>query len=838
MEILIFFGNLHQDFGQILVYLHAIITINEPNKPISYMRKLLTLILTTLMAATANAQLVINEIMQSNVDCIMDDINEFPDSWVELYNAGTSFVNTGSYSLGLTDNPEEAYKLPSVSLPPKAYFVVYCDKEGTGMHTNFRLESGKGGSIYLFNGKTVADSYIEMKKQPAPNISYGRAEDGGSKMGYMLKPTPSAANTGGVVDNKKILGEPVFSKPGNIYPTNTRVAVTLSLPEGAPEGTVIRYTLDGTEPTEQSPLYEKALVAFNSNMIIRAKLFCEGYLSPRSTTHSYIMLGRDMTIPVVSMITDNRYFFDNKIGIYVEDKNNIENSNYFHDWRRPVNIEYFPASNSEAAINQLGETRIQGGYTRRNSLKSLAVYANKRFGEKRFNYEFFPTEKPGITEFKSIILRNSGNDVNDLYFRDAAIQHNAAMNCDLDWQGWQPTAFFLNGEYKGMLNIRERSNEDNIYSNYGGLEDIDMVENWGELKTGTWDKYNELKAFYDASANSENTNMDNYTDKMDIDEFINLMAVNTFHNNLDFPGNNIVMWRPRTEDGKWRWLMKDTDFGLGLYGRPHTYKYIDWLYNNDFDPDNKASNQYEYTRLFRRLMVDQRFKDRFIDRLTVFMGTFLNGNGLGEVIDSMYNVVKTEYAFHHDKVYDNPWWPNQGQSVKEAKNWAVNRTTFMKSYIKDYFKIGGTLKTCMVNTSFEGNLNDYNIKLDGTWLKTGKYTGTLFSGREVRLSAEPKEGAPAIMGWKVLTNTMGSTEEKILEGSSVAFTYPTNASAVTVDAIVETTGIESVESSNQQIDKSANEEVYTLDGKKVAAPNKLGIYIIKKGNSVKKIIKN
>ena len=836
MEILIFFGNLHQDFGQILVYLHAIITINEPNKPISYMRKLLTLILTTLMAATANAQLVINEIMQSNVDCIMDDINEFPDSWVELYNAGTSFVNTGSYSLGLTDNPEEAYKLPLVSLPPKAYFVVYCDKEGTGMHTNFRLESGKGGSIYLFNGKTVADSYIEMKKQPAPNISYGRAEDGGSKMGYMLKPTPSAANTGGVVDNKKILGEPVFSKPGNIYPTNTRVAVTLSLPEGAPEGTVIRYTLDGTEPTEQSPLYEKALVAFNSNMIIRAKLFCEGYLSPRSTTHSYIMLGRDMTIPVVSMTTNSKYFFDDKIGIYVDGTYTASVKNYEYEWRRPVNVEYFPAAGTEAAINQLCETRIQGGATRTNPVKSLAVYANKRFGEKRFTYEFFPTEKPGLTEFKSIILRNSGNDFNDLYFRDAAIQHNAAMNCDLDWQAWQPTAFFLNGEYYGLLNVRERSNEDNIYSNYDGLEDIDMIENWWELKTGNWDHFQSFKDFYTASANAENTNMDNYADKMDIDEFINLMAVNTFHANLDFPGNNIVMWRPTAEGGKWRWIMKDTDFGLGLYGRSSEYRYMDWLYNHDYDRDNQWANEYEHTRLFRRLMTDQRFKDRFIDRLTVFMGTFLNGNGLTQVIDSMNNVIKTEYKYHHDRL--NPWWPNHDQCVNDAKNWAVKRTNFMWTYLRDYFKLN-TAKPLMVNRDAPETLQGFKLYINDTYVKQGFYSSSFWGGREVRISAESINGEKAVTKWLVKTTVSGNTNTKTYDGSSCSFTMPTNATNVVVTPVVEEiSGIESVESQNQEIVKSVNEAIYTLDGKKVSAPNKAGIYVIKHGNSIKKIIKN
>ena len=57
------------------------------------MKPLLALALMTLAANNIRAQVVINELMQSNIDCIMDDINEFPDSWVELYNAGTTAVD-------------------------------------------------------------------------------------------------------------------------------------------------------------------------------------------------------------------------------------------------------------------------------------------------------------------------------------------------------------------------------------------------------------------------------------------------------------------------------------------------------------------------------------------------------------------------------------------------------------------------------------------------------------------------------------------------------------------------------------------------------------------------
>ena len=71
---------------------------------------------------------------------------------------------------------------------------------------------------------------------------------------------------------------------------------------------------------------------------------------------------------------------------------------------------------------------------------------------------------------KSIEMRNSGNDFDYTYFRDALIQRVMGTNCDLDWQPWLPTAFFINGEYKGMLNIRSRTNEDHIYTFYNGEE--------------------------------------------------------------------------------------------------------------------------------------------------------------------------------------------------------------------------------------------------------------------------------------------------------------------------------------------------------------------------------
>ena len=72
------------------------------------MKKLLTLALFIASTYSAHAQLIINEIMQSNVECIMDDIKEFPDSWVELYNSGDEAINLKDYKISNKNKEKKA----------------------------------------------------------------------------------------------------------------------------------------------------------------------------------------------------------------------------------------------------------------------------------------------------------------------------------------------------------------------------------------------------------------------------------------------------------------------------------------------------------------------------------------------------------------------------------------------------------------------------------------------------------------------------------------------------------------------------------------------------------
>ena len=793
-------------------------------------------------STTAKAQLVINELMQSNVEYMMDDIKEFPDSWVELYNKGTEAVNLKDYKISNKNKPKKAWQLPDMTVEPNGFVVIFCDKEGkedNRLHADFRLESGKDGNLYLF--KDGDDNPIDMlegmAKMPAPDVAYGRKTDGGDEWGYQLTPSAGKPNTGDICDAKHILGAPIFSEPGRVTSGKGAISLELSLPEGAPEGAFITYTTNGSEPTASDKKYTQA-ISITKTTAIRAKVFCEGWLSPMSTAQSYIFHPRAMTVPIFSVQTNDKYLNDESLGLFAN--NNSKEDKKLHDWRRPVNIEFFPSEDENSAFNQIAETRIQGGASRANALKSMVFYANKRFDpdHKRFSYEFFPDQKPGITEFKSFSLRDGGNDFGDLYFRDAIIQRTMASHVDLDWQAGHTAVLYINGEYMGMLNIRERSNEDNIYSNYDGLEDLDVVEIGHEqingnnmfeeeFKEGTADFYEQFKAFYSEKGHS----MEEYEQWIDVNEYLNVIAMNFFYGNIDFPGNNLVFWRPNDDavdcplPKRWRVIVKDTDFGLGLYGRRPDFNTIDLLYNPQNHQDSNWAFTEPATRLLKNMLEDPDILKLFINKCCLFMGDFMNGKGTGEIIDLIKDEAMEEFVAHRDKF--NPgwgWWAVDNRSdienkFAEAKRWAENRPNNFYRFIGDQWYLGKAIPV----TINKGNgdkvesvtVNDYK-------LSKGVFDGKLFPSTELYISSMAS-GDNSIIGWRVIYNPSTDDEEiETFDGNDVTFILK-NCKSATIEPIFEVgTGIQTIKETASKADNAA---IYDLLGNKVTTPKAGRIYI-------------
>lgn len=787
-------------------------------------RNILLGVLCAVFAPAASAQLVINELMQSNIDCIMDDLNEFPDSWVELYNAGSVVENLGEYSLGVKDKISKAYKLPAKDVPPGGFVVIYCDKEETGLHTSFRLESGKDGAVYLFHGNDIVDKLEGMKKMPAPNVAYGRVTDGAEEWGYQLVPTPGNVNTGQT--SSKVLDEPEFSVPGRVSSESFTLEITV--PEGSPEGTTVRYTTDGTEPTTSSRECVNGFLV-NKTTVVRAKLFCDGYLSPRSTVQSYIFFPRQMTLPIVSVVCPDGYFNNNKIGIYVDGNYNSNKKNYEYDWRRPVNIELFENPDEASVINQLCETRVKGGASRGAKLKSLVMYANKRFGTKRFEYEFFPEDAPGLTDWKSFEMRNAGNDFDYLYFRDAAIQRMMGRNADLDWQPYRPAIFMLNGQYIGMLNIRSRSNEDYVYTFYDALEDIDMLENWWEVKEGTAASFYEFRNFYEGTGHS----YAEFEERMDTREFAHLMLMNLYFDNKDFPGNNIVMWRPQADGGRWRWVAKDTDFGLGLYGAQYSFKTFNWLYDNSYDPDHAWANKPEHTRLFRRLMDTPEFSSMFFDMCAVYIPDFLSGNDTSDELDRMYAAIDYEYPYHRALI--NQWWPNHSQELQSAKTWIRNRESFFINHVADYFKLG-TPRRVIIDKDRTDNVQ---LSVNGLELKKRGFDGKYYEGREIKVAGICPNGA-TVKKWAVTTRVNATNSSTSYEGEELRITVPAGCEYVEISSEPGSDGMDEVVA--DAIDSTSPVEIFDLQGRSLGEHAQPisglmpGIYVVRQGGASSKVI--
>ena len=817
---------------------------------------LIFLSLVGLSISTTAQTLKINEVMQSNVECIMDDIKEFPDSWVELYNPTDAAINLKDYKISNKNKVKKAWQLPDQEVPAGGYVIIYCDKEGkedNRLHADFRLESGKGCTLYLFKGKDdepVDSLPADMKKMPAPDVAFGRESDGADKWGYQVTPTPGKANTGEICDAKHILGAPVFGKEGFVTSGDAAFQLELSLPAGAPEGTVIRYTTDGSEPTSKSTKYTNPInISKTKVKVIRAKLFCDGWLSPMSTAQSYIFHPREITLPIFSVQTNDKYLNDKEIGLFAN--NNSKEDKKTHDWRRPVNIEFFPVGSDNSAFNQLGETRIQGGQSRANDLKSMVFYANKRFDpdHKRYSYEFFPDQKPGITEFKSFSLRDGGNDFGDLYFRDLIIQRTMAGHVDLDWQAGHSAVLYINGEYMGMLNIRERSNEDNIYSNYNDLEDIDMVEISHEQVNGQdmfieefkgsedEKSYNEFKAFYSEKGHTKAE----YEQWMDVSEYLNVMIMNLFYGNIDFPGNNIVFWRPYDDDTEsglpkiWRFIVKDTDFGLGLYNRQNNYNTIDLLYNPANHPNDNWAFTEPATRLIKNMLEDKDILDLFIDKCCVYMGDFMNGKGTGETIDLIKAESMEEFVAHRDKYNPGWWWPVDNRSEIEnkfnaAKQWAEGRPNNFYNHIGKKWNLG-TAFPVTINKSVADVPED--VTVNGIKLSEGVFDGKFFPNRQLTITATAPEGK-TIAGWKVTTTpTSGSKQTKNYEGSKLELT-PANCKSMSIEVIF---GVGSGISEKKAECNDDVKAIYNLRGERQQSLSS-GVNIVVYGNGeARKVVK-
>lgn len=678
----------------------------------------------------------INEFMASNTGTINDpDFNESAD-WIELFNAGPSTIDLSGYFL--TDDLTNASKwtIPNgTSLPSGAYLLIWADGENTGLHTNFKLSSA-GEEIGLFDAAGTPVDAVIFKEQTA-NISFGLLNNNASVWRYLESPTPGAVN-----DANGFLGftQPVsFSSAGGFY--SGALSVTLSTTD--PAGT-IRYTLDGAAPTELSSAYTGALT-INETQVVRATVFRAGYLTSPIVSQTYLV-NENTELPVVSIALDPDHLWSDEKGMYVAGTNGItgnceaEPRNWNQDWEYAASMEFFETDQTPT-INQVVGLRIFGGCSRLYDQKSLSVHARNRYGKGKIKHKFFQGDEPD--EFDSLTLRNSGQDWFRTMMRDGMIQSVISKGIEIDNLAYRPAILFLNGEYFGIHNIREKMNADYIKNKHGYEEDeIDFLEFDGFVLRGDNNHYNAMINFVSSNDMSSNQNLAFVSTLMDIDHYLDYVSAEIYIANADWPSGNNKFWRPKTSNGKWRWMLFDTDLSFGGNAEG---KFFSNTVVQATEPNGPVwPNPPWSTLLFRSLLENQQFQHQFIQRIASHTNITFDSTYVHHVIDSLQTQIASEIPRHKERWTEsigfNTPWPVHLERLIE---FPVERPAHLRTHLMDHFNLSG-LATLQIQTNMpEGG----KVFVSDVALRSADFSGEYFQQIPIELRAEALPGYK-FAGWE------------------------------------------------------------------------------------------
>ena len=253
----------------------------------------------------ASEGIQITEFMADNNRTINDEDGDSSD-WVEIQNVGPSAVNLDGWSL--TNIPGEArWKFPPYEIPSGGFLLVFASgkdrKDATRrLHTNFRLTASGGYLALQSPDLKVRSEFAPSYPPQKADVSYGRLRGETVGLGYFPVPTPGKPNTTGGLG---FASEVTFSNTSGTFLSPFSLILT-----ALGDGTLIRYTLDGTLPSEISTVYREP-IAITNTVQVRARAYHSGILPGPPHSENFVMLGAGMTtvtsdLPVLVIHTINR----------------------------------------------------------------------------------------------------------------------------------------------------------------------------------------------------------------------------------------------------------------------------------------------------------------------------------------------------------------------------------------------------------------------------------------------------------------------------------------------------------------------------------------------------
>lgn len=537
---------------------------------------------------------------------------------------------------------------------------VFWPANGYSYHTNFKLD-GDGEAVFLFDtgGQQVSSLDIHADSY---HTSKGSSPDASAATALFSPPTPGASNNSAIPYQEYALA-PVFTTSAGLYNAPFQTAII----DLNPSGSVIRYTLDGSEPQENDQVYTGGQIPISQTRVLRARAFVPGKLPSSVKTASYLF-DSDHTTPVLSVVTDHNHLYGPD-GIF---------DNPAKDWLRPANVEYFADTEwNPLVFSQTAAIRMDGGAggSRWNPQRSFrASMAHSVLGEDPIEHLVIP-HKPQRLIYSDFYLRNGSNQYLILPYKDAAQVRILGNGTKTYYSDWRPISVYVNGSYFGLYELREKLNREffELADNASPetVEILSLSYFYGSILRAVEGSVDNYWMSHDAFSNL-NPAAGNYLEAadalVDLDFYTDYIIGQIWMGNTDWPQNNIRIYRSDQTDYRWRFCTIDqelallpnawTDCHFNALGR-----LLDIGYGNPF------------TDMWYKSLQNASFKIHFINRFADLMNTAFAPDQLIAIESEMYEQTAVEMANEYAR------WGDPGNIAGQMSDFFNNHLLFQSELL-------------------------------------------------------------------------------------------------------------------------------------------------------------
>ena len=480
--------------------------------------------------------------------------------------------------------------------------------QGNLFHTNFKLDGG-GETVYLFNPTQQLVSSLPVES-PTADISVGLSPNGSAIVKWLV-PSPAASNNSSVFYNDS-LKRPILSKISGI--NNNAFYLKLSHNNLVPSKLV--YTTNGSEPSFNSPTYTDSIFIYQK-MVIRAKVFPldpnGGYLPSQQTIGTYIFNVSHGT-PILLVTTDQSNLYGST-GIF---------DNWSTDWIKPAHAVYLNEGIGHPLLfERFTSMRMDGGAggSRSQPQRSFRLsFDHGALGQAPVNYPLIP-DRPGRTKYSEIYLRNGSNQYLTLPYKDASQVRMMSEGTKNYYSAYRPVTVYINGSYFGLYELREKFNSEYFEIHDGANKDsleLLSLSYWYNLVLRAvegdvdnfWNSYTDFQAL-NPLAPSYMNDADQY---FDLKHYSDYIIAESWMGNVDWPGNNIKIYRSDKSNWRWRFALIDLELSMQPNGWTScTDNHINYMLGQSTDNP--------YINIWLKSIQNTDYKNYFINRFADLMNT-------------------------------------------------------------------------------------------------------------------------------------------------------------------------------------------------------------------------